>query len=130
MTTNNQIQKGFGDLLIAASLGYEVAWPGVNFDPPTSGTWLQVRFLPNSGSQPGYGVSDSVYKQGIYQVTACARPGGGAIDLTDVAREIIDSFPRGTVISNNIRVTREPYDGSLISTEDKIMIPVTIEYAG
>lgn len=130
MATNSEIQTGLNDHLIASALGYPVAWPGINFDPPGSGYWLKVDFLPNAGAQPGYRVADSVYKQGVYQVAACGRPGAGAIGLGSVAQSILDAFPRGTVAADNVRVTRQPYQGPLISDEAYMMIPVTIEYAG
>ena len=127
--TNQQIQKALNDLLIAASLGYDIAWPGLNFTPPESGVWLEVTFLPNRGIDDGLANDSDVVPQGIYQVMAVARPGTGLFPVTNAAQSVIDSLPKGTNIAGLVRVHRHPYQGSAIKEGDRVMIPVTIEYS-
>ena len=127
--TNQQIQKALNDLLISASLGYDIAWPGLNFTPPESGVWLEVTFLPNRGIDDGLANDSDVVPQGIYQVMAVTRPGNGLFPVTNAAQSVIDALPKGTNISGLVRVHRHPYQGSAIKDSDRVMIPVTIEYS-
>ena len=130
MKTNNQIQQVFFNLLRSANLGYAIAWPGVNFTPPGTGIWLEVAFFPNQGIDDGLPYNSSVTPIGIFQVSAVGRPGSGVIPLEAAADAIRGAFARGTTITTPVRVSRAPYNMSLIETDDKIFIPVSIPYAG
>lgn len=128
MTTNSAIQKAFNDILIAADLGYPIAWPGINFTPPTSGYWLVVSHLPNRGIDDRIANDGHVSPQGIYQVTVNSRP-TSEINLREVAESVMAVFPKGTVIDSPIRVTRHPYTTSVQYVDDRMELAVTVEYS-
>lgn len=128
MITNNQIQTAFYDALGNAGLGYEIAYPGVDFTPPDSGEWLEVRFLPNEGVDNGLGYSDSYVPQGIFQVSAATRPGNGVIQIGKVADDVAAVFPKGAGVGP-VRVWRHPYQQQFVTMDDRVMIPVTVEYS-
>ena len=126
--TNSTIQSALNDILIAASLGYPISWPGLDFTPPASGAWLEVTFLPNRGVDDRLANDGHVSPQGIYQVTAVSRP-ESELQLRSVAEEVQAAFPVGTNITGNVRITRYPYTGTLQSMDDRMSIAVTIEYS-
>jgi len=49
VSNNTDIYNAFAALIAtyAASKGLPVAWPGINFTPPTTGAWLEVSWFPN-----------------------------------------------------------------------------------
>lgn len=146
MTTNTQIQSGFYALVENAvtttpAINYPLAWPGgtgmeadgtpVNgFTPPDSGYWFEVSFAPNANLDDGLANDSFRIPRGLFQITVAMRPGSGQIGLSGVADEVISEFPKGTVISDPVRVIRHPYQSDVIEMDDRLMIPVTIEYSG
>lgn len=132
MTPNSTIYTSFCTALEAANLGYAIAYPGLDFTPPTGAFWLEVNYLPNDGIQDGLSNNSTTIEQGIFQVNAMGRKGSGAgrgmIPTQRVAEELQAAFPKGTLISGLVRVSRTPYQMSPIQEGDKIMVPVTIPY--
>jgi hypothetical protein len=126
--SNSTIQTALNDILIAASLGYDIAWPGLPFTPPTSGAWLEVTFLPNRGVDDRLANDGHVSPQGIYQIVCVSRP-QSELKLRSVAEQVMAAFPKGTPISGNVRVGSHPYTGTLRSDADRMSIAVTIEYS-
>lgn len=129
MPTNNAIQEALFTLLNDAALGYQIAWPGVNFTPPASGIWLEPDFIPNRGIDNGIPDSSSVAPQGIFRVMVVARPGGGIVGLTNAAQAVADALPKGTSISGLVRVSAHPWQQERVTDGDKIMIAVSIPYS-
>jgi hypothetical protein len=134
MTTNNQILMACDQILIDADLGYPIAFHGIPFTPPAAGVWLQVTYLPNEGIQQGIGNSATVIEQGIYQVMACRRIvdatiTGGVTPLQAALSLVATEYPKGKIITGLVRVQRTPYQSSLIEDEDRMMIPLTIQYS-
>ena len=128
--TNTQIQSALYDILIAANLGYPIAYPGIDFTPPASGVWLEVTLFPNEGIDSGLGYSSTTIPQGIFQVSAVDRPGNGVFPVTNAAQEVQSAFPKGTTIAESVRVQRSPYQMDPIFEGDRLYIPVTIPYSG
>lgn len=128
--TNKQIQSAFFTLLKAADYGYPIAWPGIKFTPPKTGVWLEVDFFPNRGIDNGLDYASTVTPVGVFQVTVATRPGKGVITIGLATQKIATTFARGTTITGSVRVSRAPYNLSLLTEDDKIYIPVTIPYAG
>lgn len=131
-TPNNTILTALNNILLNADLGYAIAWPGIPFTPPANEFWLEVRYLPNEGIQAGLANNATTVEQGIYQVSALGRTGVGAgkgmINTSVVASEVQALFQKGLSIIGLIRVSRS-YQMSPIIEDDKIEIPVTIEYS-
>ena len=128
--TNNQIYMNAIQILKDSPLTYPVSWPGYNFDPPGAGLWLEVQFFPNQGIDNGLRYADGVVPQGILQVACVTRPGFGLETIHAAADEIRTLYAKGTAITGQVRVVRQPYDMELESEDDRLMVVVTIEYSG
>lgn len=128
--TNNQIKQAFFGLLNAANLGYPISWPGVNFTPPATGSWLEVMFFPNASLDNGLAYDSTKTPVGIFQVSCVTRPGSGTIALGAMADQIRTTYAKGTTITGSVRVVREPYDFELDAMDDRIKIVVSVEYSG
>lgn len=128
--TNNDIKSALFARLSSAALGYPIAWPGIDFTPPAVGHWLEVEFFPNEPLDQGLGYSSAEVPRGLFQISAASRPNDGVIGLGDVAQEIETLYPKGTTITGKARVVKHPYQMGSIKMDDRILIPVTIEYSG
>ncbi|HEY7885456.1 MAG TPA: phage tail terminator-like protein [Cellvibrionaceae bacterium] len=128
--TNNQIFTGFADKLIAASLGYGIAWPGIEFTPPATGFWLEVNHFPNRGRDEGLAYDSSYVPEGIIQVNVCDRPGEGIIPANAIVDQLLAVFPKGETLSGSVRISRKPYATERMDMDDRFMIPVVFEYIG
>jgi hypothetical protein len=156
--SNSTIQTALNDILIAASLGYDIAWPGLPFTPPDTGEWLEVTFLPNRGVDDRLANDGHVSPQGIYQIVCVSRP-QSELKLRAVAEQVMAAFPKGKEIlfsseignegatleldfvnqfyflepvftfRSHVRVGSHPYTGTLRSEADRMSIAVTIEYS-
>lgn len=130
MITNTAILEAFLTAVSGAALGYPIGWPGLTFNPPATGIWLEVSHMPNEGVQDGVSNDADVVPQGMFQIIAATRPGSGALGITGVADTIVAAFPKGTVLADPVRITRAPYQSPRVDEEDRIYIPVTIQYSG
>ena len=130
MTTNNEIYVSAITLLNTAVLGYPISYPGYNFEPPSTGAWLEVEFFPNEGLDNGLRYADTVIPQGIFQVSVVTRPGGGIATLYSIADQLRLLYAKGTALVDTVRVTRQPYDMELTAGSDRMMFVVTVEYSG
>lgn len=114
--------------IVDAGFTQPIAWPGVNFTPPNSGLWLQVALFENQPLQPGLSNTAGVGLRGILQITACGRPGLGYAALDTLAESVIAAFPKGKPVLSASRVTRTPYKMGDVTTDDRLMLPVRIDY--
>ena len=115
--------------LFVASPGYPVAWPGVHLDPPNTGYWLEPRFFPNEPTNYGWDDAACINAVGFFQVLVMYRPGGGQINASDIADDVIDYFAKGQVLGP-VRVYKKPHQSPAVMLDDKSYIPVTIQYRG
>ena len=115
-------------MISSAGFTHQIAWPGVNFTPPNNGSWLEVIILENDPQQDYIGNDAPVCERGIITISAVTRPGLGEVGLETLARTVQSKFPKGTVISGAIRVTKAPTRRSTIVEPDRIMLPVDIVY--
>lgn len=129
MSTNNDIANAFKAVLatFAAAQGIPVAWPGVAFTPPQTGSWLEMAWFPNETMNLAFGAV-SQYR-GFGQVSCCCRPGPGDGVVLALADAVIDAFPKGTQLGI-ARVERKPWASSELSAPDRIAVPVTVRYQG
>jgi hypothetical protein len=106
---------------------YKVGYPGVNFTPPNSGQWLEVRFFPNETQN--YGIADEGPHdhRGFFQVMVCERPGGGITVGTMVADAVIAHFDKGTVVEP-ARINRRPWLSNIVHAPERTLYPVSIPY--
>ena len=125
---NSQILESFFTLMTDAAFGYPIAYEGIKFCPPDSGPWLELSFLPNEGIDQSLS-SDSVLSQGILQVNVCNRPNTGIIELNQIAETVMALFPKSTSIFGLVRVSRSPYTSSVITLDDRQILPISISYS-
>lgn len=106
-----------------------VAFPGVPFEPPSAGQWLEVRWFPNETQNYGWEDDAPSLAQGMGQVSVCYRPGGGIVAGLALANLVVAEFPKGTVLQD-VRVYRKPWISSVIEQPQMVMHPVTIPWRG
>jgi len=106
-----------------------VAYQGINFTPPDSGEWLEVKFFPNPNNRLFIGSNDPVEVRGIFQITVCYRPGSGVINGAETAQSIIDQYPQDAAIGS-VKVELKPWDSGPIEEDERISHPITIRYRG
>lgn len=126
---NSDILQAFFTALDDAALGYPIAWPNVNFDPPASGVWLVVSHFPNRGIDDSLS-SQNIIRQGIFQVSIMGRQNDGIFNLEQAAAEVAAVFPKLTALSD-VKVSQVPYTTTAIAISDgRVELPLTIEYSG
>lgn len=113
----------------AAAVGLQCAFPGVPFEPPASGAWLELQWFPNQTQN--YGIADDgpSLLQGFGQLSVCYRPGAGIMAGTARTDQIIAAFSKGTTFAG-ARVYRKPWTNSIIQDPERVMHPVTIMWRG
>lgn len=127
---NNTIYKALVTILTNAALGYPIIYPGETKEPPASGVWLVVQFMPNRGINFDVGNSEDVTPQGLFQVTVYDRPSAYMDNLDNAAEAVVAAFSKGTRIAGNVRVQEHPYFLSLDPQSDRMSKVVTIPYSG
>lgn len=116
-------------LVSDAGFSEPISWPGVNFTPPDSGNWIEVRLFENEPTNYGMANDATETDRGLLQLAACGRPGKGMVALDTLARSIQAAFPKGTSIEGSVRVTRQPWRLGDIVEDDRVKIPVSIYYS-
>lgn len=129
--TSDAIYDAFASLVTAFATAEAVpcSYPGVGFDPPDSGTWLELQWFPNETQNYGTADTDSSLLQGFAQLSACHRPGSGLAPGNLLADSIIAAFGKGMTFAE-VRVYRKPWVNSVITDPERIMHPVTIMWQG
>lgn len=129
--SNTDLLDVFCRTLNSASLGYEIAYPGVDFDPVDAGVdnWLSVQFFPAQPIEDGLSFTDAALSQGQFVVQCNGRTNTGTVALHGIADDVMAVFPRGTLIQGSARVTRSPYDQPVITGDDRLIVPVVIDYS-
>jgi len=114
---------------LAFSPELPIAWPGINFDPPSTGMWLEARFFPNEPGDLTWDVDGCLDTRGFCQVLVCYRPGTSQISASEIADAIIVHFPKSTTL-DAVRVRKSPWQSPAVDTEGRSFIPVTVPYRG
>lgn len=128
--TNNTLYKALVTILEGAALGFPIIYPGETEDPPATGVWLVVSFMPNRGINYDVGNDSEVTPQGLFQVQVFDRPSAYMDPIDSAAEAVVAAFPKGTKISGNVRVQEPPYFLSLDPQDDQMSKVVTIPYSG
>lgn len=119
---------------LALSPSLEIAWPGIPKDPPSTGMWLETRFIP---AEPDDLVWDDDSQQSIsgdFEVSVYWRPGSNTgqdsqVAASEVADLIAAHFPKGTQV-NAVRVRKAPWQSPAIHLYGKSFIRVMVPYRG
>lgn len=113
----------------AAAQGLPCSYPGVPFEPPPAGLWLELQWFPNETQNYGTADDGPALRQGFAQLSACHRPGQGLAPGAALADRIIAAFGKGTTFAG-VRVYRKPWVNSVIPDPERVMQPVTIPFRG
>lgn len=113
----------------ALTTSLPIAWPGVDFTPPSEGMWFEVRHFPNESENMSMEGSSKQLFIGFVQVSVLVRPGSGIVDLTAEAEKIQAHFPKGLDLGP-VQVLKRPYQMAPVPDGDRISIPVTVPYRG
>ena len=128
MTTNAEITQAFFEVVDGAGLGLPIAYPSITFTPPSSGQWLELSFMPNSGIDQGLS-SPTLISQGLLQVNICGKTNCGLIPLQTTSDTVAALFPKNSVLSGLVRISKTPYSTDIISLDDRQILPLTIMYS-
>ena len=113
----------------AAINGTPIALPGEAFEPTTP-LWLELDIAPNNFDDT---LSDQyAYKRGVITLSCCCRKGASQYEYSRAvfgASVTVEENPKGTVIHQSVVVSKTPMMLSKIEYQDRIMIPVSIEYS-
>jgi|SRR5690625_1748416 len=128
--TNTQIMQALFSRLTEAELDPPIAWPGVDFDPPATGIWLEVVYQPNQGIDNGLSASDAVVPQGLMTVMVMDRPGRGVFAAQAVAEQVMAVYPKNHKLVGLVRIQRTPYVFELPQKDDRLGWAVSVDYSG
>lgn len=96
---NGAIHKALAKKLetVAATMAIPVAWENVQFEPPTTGIYLEEDFLP-AENEDVFVQGTKAVRRGIYQVTVVYPLGKGSQKAATLADTIAEAFPNNAVI--------------------------------
>ena len=106
---------------------YPISWPGVVFDPPADGQYLEVIFMQGqtiTRTQDPDGVD---HQQGIFQVNVVFPVGVGIVKSAAIADSIINHFPKGLNLES-VKVSGKAWSGTPIQEDHKLLTPVSIPW--
>lgn len=129
MATDSDILNAALTRMAALSTSLPIAWPGVNFTPPSEGMWFEVRHFPNESENLAMNDNSKNIFLGFLQVSVYTRPGSGIVSLTEEAEKIQAHFPKGQAFGP-VQVRKRPSQSPPITDDGFIFIPVTIYYRG
>lgn len=106
-----------------------VAWPNVAFVPPASNKWIRFHEIPAQTLPLSVDDRGANQHQGLAQISVFWPLNTGLVQPNEIASSIISHFKRGTRISREsivVEITQASRSAALY--EDRVMIPVTINY--
>lgn len=109
-----------------ASPELRVAYPGLHFDPPDSGIWLELRWFQNGSDEYGIANDGPSVPRGFFRLIVCQRP-GAINEAVGLAEAIISNWSKGTYIGP-ARIDETPSLGGPVEEPNRVSHPVTIRY--
>lgn len=130
---DSDIYIALADNLASASLGYDIAWPNVNY--PTSGstkaeTYLRVDHMPNESITYAVG-KDCGLRQGLFQVSVIYQHSSGIVGPYDLAGAVLALYPKSKKLYSGdakVIINRVPWASGPIVDDAETIIPITISY--
>jgi len=116
---------------LAGGVTLPVAWPNKAFTPPTTGKFLRADFIPGRVDRICIGSDERHRQLGIMQVSVMWPLSKGTDEPTDMAGAIRGLFPVDLVLTDadiRVRVIERPALAGPIIEEQRLMIPVTVEW--
>lgn len=127
------IYDAFAPKVTAFANGYSpalpVAYPGLTFETPSEGAWLEIVSVRNGGEEYGMGNYGPADVMGFYRVNVCTRPGQGINTGAAIAEALADAIRKGTEIGP-ARIYQMPRISGPIQDDNRVMQPVTFRYRG
>jgi hypothetical protein len=117
------IHNGFCSIVatFGANNGVSVAFPGVSFTPPASGSWIEVAAFWADAEE----LIQASIERGFFRVMICARPNAGL--PVALVQSFINWCPKGTTWAF-ARIDSAPRLGSAIVDPDRVIIPITVRW--
>ena len=123
-----EIEEAFSDAIHADFTALPVAYPGVNFTPPTSGQWLEVAVFRNPEANQPIANRRGV-EQGILQIVLCGRAGIGVRALLPLMNQVRALYPKGRAFASGHRIVDNANVLSPQIENDRLMLPVSMSYS-
>jgi hypothetical protein len=115
---------------LTLSPAMSVAYPNVNFPPPTAG-YLRATHVPNTVNQVTLGTTGKNRFAGIFQVDVFLPINGGISTPMEKAGAVAAHFKRGTTLTKDgisVRIVRPPEIRPAIASAPYLQVPVIIRY--
>lgn len=108
-----------------------VAWPNVSHTPGVDGKFLRADFITGRVDRICIGSNEKHRQLGLLQVSVMWPLNKGTDDPTDIAGDVRALYPADLVLSDadvRVRVIKRPAVAAPIVEEQRVMIPVTVEW--
>lgn len=133
MTIESDIETALFDRVTSLSLTppLPIAWPNVDYTPPTDGLYLAVQHFPNGVSRYSQTGADPKQRIGILQLTVVTPLNQGASNATLIAGQIAEHFPADLIMRSGavkVTVTDAPSIAPAIKTDASWDTPLSIPY--
>lgn len=110
-------------------LALPVAWPNVNFSMPATGRFLRVQFVPNVTNRRFIGSDDPHQYLGLLQISVYDRLNMGETWVRQAAGQVASRFAADLRLGEiGVRITKQPSVADMIIEEDRVQVPVMIEW--
>lgn len=105
-----------------------VKFLNVSFDPPNSGLWLELVYLPNPPSDTTWG-DERVYRGFMRLILHYPNDGGGSYSAMDLAESIMRYYSKSKRLNNVLTLLNQPRVSTVLEHEKGLSIPITLEYS-
>jgi hypothetical protein len=129
MAAETDIKNGGFARMASLSTSLPISWPNVNFTPPATGLWFEIRHFPNDNRTLGMAADSRTLFVGAFQVSVYFRPGTGEVEPARETENVIAHFAKGTALGP-VRVSARPSSAPAIMEDEFGFIPITIPYRG
>lgn len=130
MSTLLNITKGFNKRLASISPSIEIAYEAVSFTPVAGVPYQRVQLIPARPQNPTLG--QNYYREkGTYQILLCYPGNLGTTDILDRAELTRSFFKQGTSFTEagtTVIVVGTPYVGGANIVQDRLVLPIIINY--
>ncbi|MEJ8571228.1 DUF4128 domain-containing protein [Microbaculum marinum] len=116
---------------VSFSPALPIAWPNVDFDPPSEATWLRATWLPAETAPATLGEGGENRHSGLFQVDVFVPLEIGHIVPTEYAGAIARAFKRGSDFTSDgvtVRVVTPPSVLTGYKQPPWYGVPVRIRY--
>ncbi len=115
--------------IASAPVALPIAWPNVSFAIPATGRFLRVQFVPNVTTRRFIGSDDPHQYLGLLQISVYDRLNVGEAWVRQAAGQVASHFPADLRLGEiGVRITKRPTVADMITEEDRVQVPVMIEW--